>query len=32
VDKIEAVSTGRKGFYEDVPNTPVIIKKAVVIE
>ncbi|MGE9984364.1 peptidylprolyl isomerase [Desulfovibrio sp. SGI.169] len=32
VDKIEAVSTGRKGFYEDVPITPVIIKKAVVIE
>ncbi len=32
VDKIGAVSTGRKGFYEDVPNTPVIIKKATVVE
>ena len=32
VDKIAAVGTGKKGFYEDVPNTPVIIKKAVVIE
>ena len=32
VDKIEAVATGKKGFYEHVPTTPVIIKKAVVIE
>ena len=32
VDKIEAVATGKKGFYENVPTTPVIIKKAVVIE
>lgn len=32
VDKIESVSTGRKGHYEDVPVTPVIIKKAVVME
>lgn len=32
VDKIEAVITGRKGHYEDVPVTPVIIKKAEVVE
>ena len=32
VDKIEAVTTGRKGYHEDVPVTPVIIKKAVVME
>ena len=32
VGKIEAVATGKKGFYENVPTTPVIIKKAVVIE
>lgn len=32
VDKIADVSTGKKGFYEDVPNAPVIIKKATVIE
>lgn len=32
VDRIEAVATGRKGFYEDVPQSPVIIKKAVVVE
>ena len=32
VDKIEAVTTGRKGHYEDVPVTPVIIKKAEVVE
>ena len=32
VDKIEAVTTGRKGHYEDVPVTPVIIKKAEVLE
>lgn len=32
VDKIAAVSTGRKGYHEDVPLTPVIIKKAVIVE
>lgn len=32
VDKIADVPTGKKGFYEDVPNAPVIIKKATVIE
>ena len=32
VDKIEAVSTGRRGYHEDVPKEPVIIKKATVIE
>lgn len=32
VDKIASVSTGRKGFHENVPITPVIIKKAEVLE
>lgn len=32
VDKIAAVSKGRKGYFDDVPNQPVIIKKAVVVE
>jgi len=32
VDKIEAVATGRRGYHEDVPKEPVIIKKATVIE
>ncbi len=32
VDKIEAVQTGNKGQYEDVPQEPVIIKKAEVVE
>ncbi|WP_165175444.1 peptidylprolyl isomerase [Desulfovibrio sp. ZJ369] len=32
VDRIAGVATGKKGFYEDVPTTPVIIKKATVIE
>ena len=32
VDKIAQVSTGRKGHHEDVPITPVIIKKALVME
>ncbi|MGD8561212.1 MAG: peptidylprolyl isomerase [Desulfarculaceae bacterium] len=31
VDKIKAVATGRKGFYDDVPLEPVIIEKAEVI-
>jgi peptidyl-prolyl cis-trans isomerase B (cyclophilin B) len=32
VDKIAAVPTGRKSFYEDVPQTPVLIEKAEVLE
>lgn len=32
VDKIESVLTGRRGPYDDVPQTPVVIKKAVVVE
>lgn len=32
VDKIAAVPTGRKGYYEDVPKTPVLIEKAEVLE
>ena len=32
VDKIESVTTGRKGYHDDVPVTPVIIKKAIVVE
>lgn len=32
VDKIESVLTGRRGPYEDVPNEPVIIKKAYVVD
>ena len=31
VDKIEAVATGRKGFHDDVPNTDVVIEKAVAL-
>jgi peptidyl-prolyl cis-trans isomerase B (cyclophilin B) len=31
VDKIEAVATGKQGFYDDVPTTPVVIKKALVV-
>ncbi len=31
VDKIAAVRTGRVGYYDDVPNEDVIIKKAEVI-
>jgi len=31
VDKIKAVSTGRKGFHDDVPKTDVVIEKAVVL-
>lgn len=32
VDKIETVATGRRAGHDDVPTTPVIIKKAIVIE
>ena len=32
VDKIEKVSTGRRGMFDDVPREPVIIKKVSVIE
>lgn len=32
VRKIEAVATGRRGMHEDVPEIPVIIKKAVVMQ
>ena len=32
VDKIAAVQTGRKGYYDDVPMENVIIKKAVIVE
>lgn len=32
VDKIEAVATGSKSFHDDVPLSPVIIKKAYVLE
>ena len=31
VDKIKAVKTGRKGFHDDVPNTDVVIEKAVAL-
>ena len=32
VDKIAAVQTGKKGYYDDVPMESVIIKKAVIVE
>nr|WP_246388036.1 peptidylprolyl isomerase [Desulfovibrio intestinalis] len=32
VDKIAAVTTGKKGYYDDVPMGNVIVKKAVVVE
>jgi peptidyl-prolyl cis-trans isomerase B (cyclophilin B) len=32
VQKIEQVVTGSQGFYRDVPQTPVLIKKAAVLE
>ncbi len=32
VDKIKAVSTGNKGFHQDVPVEDVVIEKAVVVE
>jgi peptidyl-prolyl cis-trans isomerase B (cyclophilin B) len=31
VDKIAAVKTGRKGFHDDVPQTDVVIEKAVAL-
>ena len=31
VDKLRGVSTGRKGFHDDVPNEDVVIDKAVVL-
>ncbi|WP_137896738.1 peptidylprolyl isomerase [Ramlibacter sp. 2FC] len=31
VDKIKAVKTGRKGFHDDVPQTDVVIEKAVAL-
>lgn len=32
VDRIEKAATGSKGYHDDVPITPIIIKKAVVME
>ena len=32
VDKIESVLTGRRGMHDDVPQSPVVIKKAVIVE
>lgn len=32
VDRIEKTATGTKGYHDDVPITPIIIKKAVVVE
>ena len=32
VDKIAAVQTGKKGYYDDVPMETVVIKKAVIVE
>lgn len=32
VDKIAAVQTGKRGYYDDVPMENVVIKKAVVVE
>ena len=32
VDKIKDVATGNKGMHQDVPNEPVVIEKAVVLE
>lgn len=32
VDKMKAVPTGRKGFHDDVPEEPIFINKAYVIE
>jgi cyclophilin family peptidyl-prolyl cis-trans isomerase len=31
VDKITAVSTGVRGQFEDVPNTPVVVKRARIV-
>jgi len=32
VDKIAAVPTGRMGWFDDVPRTPVVIEKMEIIE
>lgn len=32
VDKIESVLTGRRGMYDDVPQSPVVVKKAIIVE
>lgn len=32
VDNIEKVATSKKGYYDDVPMEPVVIKKAVVVD
>ena len=32
VDKIAAVPTGSRGYHDDVPNEPVIIKRATIVE
>ncbi len=32
VNRIESVATGKRGMYDDVPTTPVLIEKAEVIE
>ncbi len=32
VNRIESVATGKRGMYDDVPTTPVVIEKAEVIE
>jgi peptidyl-prolyl cis-trans isomerase B (cyclophilin B) len=32
VNKIKGVATGRKGMHEDVPQTPIVINKAEVVE
>ena len=32
VDQIAAVKTGSRGYYEDVPMQPVIIKRATIVE
>jgi peptidyl-prolyl cis-trans isomerase B (cyclophilin B) len=31
VDKLKSVSTGRKGFHDDVPMQDVVLEKAVVV-
>jgi peptidyl-prolyl cis-trans isomerase B (cyclophilin B) len=32
VNKIKAVATGRKGIHDDVPQEPVVINKAAVVD
>jgi peptidyl-prolyl cis-trans isomerase B (cyclophilin B) len=32
VNKIKGVDTGKKGSYDDVPKTPIVINKASVVE